>query len=189
MARVPQVANLEHRSHGRGLHVAARIELVGASRTPGDRQAPARRLGKCLRAAHHAPERQPRRRGRCRREAATRSALATSLLLVQRGSQLGAAETPRRATSSSAGGHGPRRHRELRANHRPPGCKRLEPESDSPAQLVRVSSGLAPSRESERRRRRAPAALRFCIVADWALSIRLPLSAPSSSRADATLQA
>ena len=30
-------------------------------------------------------------------------------------------------------GHDPRRHRELRANHEPPGCKRLESESESPA--------------------------------------------------------
>jgi hypothetical protein len=48
-------------------------------------------------------------------------------------------------------GHGPRRHREFRANHQPPGCKRLQPESDSPAQLARVAPGLARSREGRRR--------------------------------------
>jgi hypothetical protein len=93
------------------------------------------------------------------------------LVLVQRGSQLGATETPRRATSRRRG-HGPRRHRKVGADHWPPGCKRLEPESDSPAQLARVSSGLAPSRASERPGRARPGRARAC-----------PLLVPSLGRA------
>ena len=43
--RVRDLANLEHPAHGLGTHVVARIELVGASRTPGSFKRP--RNGRC----------------------------------------------------------------------------------------------------------------------------------------------
>lgn len=81
-------------------------------------------------------------------------------VLVQRGNQLGAAETPPPGYIKQPGGHSPRWHRDLRASQLALGCKRLEPESDSPWRLDGASARLVPSRERDRQSRLSSARTR-----------------------------
>jgi hypothetical protein len=69
--------------------------------------------------------------------------------LVQLSSQLGATETPRRATSSTVEDTVRVGIATFVLTTSRRGCKRLEPESDSSAELARVSSRVAPSRARE----------------------------------------